>query len=93
VKASHKSSISREILDSEAKKLYKCLVVYAKSYRDEGITDFSIILDSFYSDVLDLDPKLSSRGIKSSLTRRFKRLMRKNRVDDPKCQKTLDDFI
>jgi len=93
VKASHGSSLSREILDSEAKKFYRYFVAYAKSCREDGITGFSAILESFYSDILDLDCNGSCRSVKSSLTRRIKSLMRKSYVNDPRYQKTLDRYI
>jgi len=92
VKASRGSSLSREILDSEAKRLFRHLVAYAKSCREEGISDFSAILESFYSDILDLDSN-GSRRVRGSLTRRIKSLMRKSRVNDPRCQRTLDEYV
>jgi len=78
-------------LDSETERLYSCFRDYVKSRRGEQIQNVSEILAEFYSEVLGLNG--DDRAVKSSLTRRFKRLMRKYNSSDPRYQKTLDDFI
>ena len=81
--------LSSEGLDSEAEKIYSCFWDYVKSRKEEK-QSLTEILNDFYSEALGLKEK--DRAIKSSLTRRFKKLAKKYNAGDPKYQKTLDNF-
>jgi len=48
---------------------------YVKSRKGEEVQSFSEVLAEFYSEVLELDG--GDRAVKTSLTKRFKKLMRK----------------
>ena len=83
---------SLEALDQEADFLFSNLRSYVRTKREEGVTDFRSILESYYSEVLDIE-RYGDRSVKSSLTRRFKGLVRKHSPSDPKYQKQLDTFV
>lgn len=90
IEARSRSRLSSEILDSETEKLYSCFRDYVKSRKSEEVQGFSEVLAEFYSEVLGLN--CENKDIKSSLTKRFKKLVRKYNVNDPQYQRTLDDF-
>ena len=93
VEASRRASLSRGVLDSEAEKLYHCFRDYVKSMNCEQVQkSFSDFLAEFYSEVLGLDDK-ESRGIRSSLTRRFKKMIKKYNAGDSGNQRKLDEFL
>jgi len=79
VEARRRSSLSREVLDSEAKKLFSYFLEYVQSRKGEQVQSFADLLEEFYSEVLGLDG-IERRGIRSSLTRRFKKMLRILRV-------------
>ena len=78
-------------MGSEVEKLYPYFREYVKSRKDEGVQSFSEVLAEFYSEVLELNDE--DKAVKSSITRRFKKLVKKHNVSDPRYQKTLDNFI
>ena len=92
VEARRRTSLNSGVLEAEAEGIHKHLVAYAKACREDGATDFSTILEGFYSDVLGLDSSVGNSVVKRSLTRRFGRIARKYIVSDPEKQRTLDDF-
>jgi len=90
MEARRRSSLSREVLDSEAKKLFFYFREYVQSKKDEQVQSFTDVLAEFYSDV-GLDGN-DSRGIKSSLTRRFKKMLRRYNAGSSENQRKLDEF-
>ena len=92
VKARRRASLSRSVLDAEAEKLYHCFRDYVKSRKCEQAHSFSDVLAGFYSEVLGLDDK-ESRRTRSSLTTRFKSMMRKYNIGDSGNQRKLDEFL
>ena len=91
VEAKRKSSLSRDVSDSEAEKLFSYFQEYVRSRRDEEVQSFADVLDGFYS-VLGLGSDIENRNIRSSLTKRFKRLVRKYNASDSGSQRKLDEF-
>lgn len=81
--------LNSEVMDSEAERIYSCFRDYVISVNDGRAHKFSEVLADFYSDMLFLEDR--DRTVKSSLTRRFRKLSRKYNVSNPKYQKTLDD--
>lgn len=78
-------------MDSEAEKIYFCFRDHVLTVNDGQPYKFSEVLADFYTDTLNL--KERDRAVKSSLTRRFRKISRKYNVSDPKYQKTLDDSL
>lgn len=91
VEARRRSRLNSEALDSEVERLYSCFRDYANSRKGEGVQSFSGVLAEFYSEALELDG--ADSAVKRSLTRRFKKLMRKHDFSDPKYQRRLDEYI
>ena len=89
--ARYKSRVSSEVLDFEAERLYFHFRDYVKSRKGEQAQSLSEVLAEFYSE-LGFDG-VDSRGVRSSLTRRFKKLIRKYSASDSENQKKLDEFI
>jgi hypothetical protein len=85
-------SYHRRLYD-EAENLFPYFVKYAKAEQKEKQTNLPSIIDNFYYEVLGLSCDSSDKSIRSSLTRRFKKLMRKHVSDDPRYQIRLDKFI
>lgn len=80
-------------LYEEAEKLFPYFVKYAKAERQEKQTNLPSIIDTFYSEVLGMSCDCQDKSVRASLTRRFKKLMRKYVSDDPRYQVKLDKFM
>lgn len=91
VEARRRSNLSREVLDSEAKKLFSYFREYVQSKKGEQVQSFSEFLNGFYSEVLGLDG-IDSRRIRSSLTRRFKKMLLRYNAGISENQRKLDEF-
>jgi hypothetical protein len=79
-------------LFDEAEKMFPYFVKYAKAEQQEQ-TSLSSIMDNFYFEVLGLSCNAQDKSVRVSLTRRFKKLLKKRVVDDPKYQVKLDGFL
>jgi len=90
VEARLRSGLSREVLDSEAKRLFSYFREYAQSKKGEQVQSFTGVLAEFYSEV-GLDG-IDSKGIRSSLTRRFKKMIRRYNAGNSENQRKLDEF-
>ncbi len=78
-------------MDSEAANIYSGFRDYVKT-ANHGIADkLSDILADFFSFTLNL--KERDKAVKSSLTRRFRKLSRKYNVNNPEYPRTLDDLV
>jgi hypothetical protein len=79
-------------LFDEAEKMFPYFVKYAKAEQQQQ-TSLSSIMDNFYFEVLGLSCNAQDKPVRVSLTRRFKKLLKKHSVDDPKYQAKLDGFL
>jgi len=80
-------------LYEEADNMFPYFVKYAKAEQQEKQTNLPSIIDNFYSEVLGLSCDSQDKTVRASLTRRFKKLLKKHVVDDPKYQAKLDGFL
>ena len=80
-------------LYDEAAKMFPYFVKYAKAEQQENQVNLTSIMDNFYCEVLGLSCDSQDKSVRASLTRRFKKLMRKYGSDDPKYQIKLDKFM
>ncbi|MEM3538448.1 MAG: hypothetical protein QW193_04380 [Nitrososphaerales archaeon] len=76
---------------SEADKLFKSLLNYAKVKRDEGVYDFTEILAGFYKRLLNhgYDNEANS---KNAFTKRFMKLVKEYVETDPRYQSKMDSY-
>jgi len=79
-------------LYNEAENLFSYFIKYAKNEYNEK-PSLSEIMDNFYFDILGMSCDSQDKSIRASLTRRFKKQMKKHIVDDPKYQVKLDEFL
>lgn len=75
-------------INSEADRLLKSLFQYARKRRDEGVSDFTDILNGFYHERL-LDSMNDGRN---AITKRFCSLVKEYVETDPRYQKKMDEF-
>jgi hypothetical protein len=80
-------------LYEEAEAMFPYFVKYAKAEQQEKQKDLPSIIDNFYFEVLGLSCDSQDKFVRSSLTRKFKRLLKKHVIDDPRYQKKLDGFL
>ena len=87
-----KVNLDLETLQNESEKLFFHFIRYAKENDGES-RGFSETVQGFYYDVLNLNCDFRDRTIRSSLTKRFKKLMKKYVRDNSTEQAKLDGFI
>jgi len=80
-------------LHEEAEKMFPYFVKYARAEQQQKQTSLPSIIDNFYFEVLGLSCNAQDKSVRVSLTRRFKKLLKKHVVDDPKYQAKLDGFL
>jgi len=85
-------SYQKKIYD-EAENLFLYFVKYAKAEQQEKQNRLPSIIDNFYFEVLGLSCDSQDKSVRTSLTRRFKKLLKKHVIDDPKYQIKLDEFL
>lgn len=93
VDAKFKGETYRKRQCEEAETMFPYFVKYAKAEQQENQTSLPSIMDNFYCEVLGLSCDSQDKSVRASLTRRFKKLMRKYVSDDPKYQIKLDKFM
>lgn len=93
VDAKMKTESYSKQLHEEAEKMFPYFVRYAKAEQQQNQTSLPSIIDNFYSDVLGLPCNAQDRFVRSSLTREFKKLLKKHVADDPRYQVKLDEFL
>lgn len=87
-----KANLYLETLQNESKKLFSHFIKYVKENNGEP-HGFSETVQAFYYDVLNMNCDFHDRTIRSSLTKRFRKLMKKYAEDDSTEQIKLDGFI
>lgn len=76
----------------ESENLFSHFIRYTKEKNGET-SGFSKTVQAFYNDVLNMECDSNDRAIRSSLTKRFRKLMKRHSRDDPKYQIPLDEFL
>lgn len=90
--AKTKAGLYQQRLCDEAEKLFSHFIRYAKENAGEP-RGFSNTVEAFYYDVLNMTCDFHDRTIRSSLTKRFKKLMKKSIGNNSDDQVKLDDFM
>lgn len=80
-------------LYEEAENMFPHFIKYARAEQEEKQTNLPSIMDNFYCEVLGLSCGPQDRLVRSSLTRRFKKLMKNHISYNPRYQKKLDGFM
>lgn len=80
-------------LYEEAEVMFPYLVKYAKAEQQEKQEGLPLIIDNFYFEILGLPCDSQDSFVRSSLTRKFKRLLKKHIIDDARYQKKLDGYL
>jgi hypothetical protein len=93
VDAKLKVETYRKRLYEEAEAMFPHFVKYVKAEQQESQVSLPSIIDNFYYEVLGLSHDSQDKSVRASLTRRFKKLMRKYVSDDPRYQIKLDKFM
>lgn len=90
--AKTKAGLYQQRLCDEAEKLFSHFIRYAQENNEEP-RGFSSTVEAFYYDVLNMDCDFHDRTIRSSLTKRFRKLMKRHIKDNSTDQVKLDDFM
>jgi len=88
-----KADLYLKRLSGEAEVLFSHFIKYAKKENTIQPRRFSELIENFYYEVLNMECNGKDKVIRASLTRRFKKLMKKHIADDPKYQVKLDEFF
>lgn len=90
--AKQKAGFYQKALQDESENLFSHFVKYAKEH-DEEPCGFSEKIDGFYYEILNMSCDIHDRAIRTSLTRRFKKLMKRYVKDNSRNQVKLDEFM
>jgi hypothetical protein len=90
--ARQKASLYIETLQNESERLFSHFVRYAKENTGEP-RGFSETLQAFYYNILNMECDSHDRAIRSSLTKRFKKLMKRHIRDNSNNQVKLEEFL
>ncbi len=90
--ARQKANLYRKAIQNESEGLFSHFMRYAKEYSGE-LCGFSETVQAFYHDVLNLNCDFHDRTIRSSLTKRFRKLMKRHIRDNSTDQVNLDDYL
>lgn len=91
--AKTKVGLYQERLWNEAENLFSYFVKYARKEQNEDTYSFSRILGNFYSDILNMDCDSKDKGVRASLTKRFKKLLKRHNTEGSRYQIKLDEFM
>lgn len=90
--AKHEVNLYIQTLQIESERLFSHFIKYAQE-QCENSRGFSEIIEGFYSEILDMKCDLKDRALRTSLTKRFKKLMKRHLRDNSKYQIQLDEFL
>ena len=90
--AKQRANLYLQKLRNESERLFFHFIRYTKENNGEP-RGFSETVQAFYYDVLNLNCDCHDRTIRSSLTKRFRKLVNKYTRDDSTEQAKLDGFI
>ena len=90
--ARQKAGLYLEMVRNESERLFSHFIEYVKENYEET-HGFSETVQAFYSDVLKMNCDVRDRAVRSSLTNRFRRLMKRCNKHNSIDQVKLDDFL
>jgi hypothetical protein len=88
-----KADLYLKRLSDETEVLFSHFIKYAKEENNAQPRGFSELVDSFYYEILNMECNGKDKVIRASLTRRFRKLMKKHIVNDPRHQIRLDEYL
>ena len=91
--AKMKADLYLKRLSGETEVLFSHFIKYAREENTIQPRSFSELIENFYYEVLNMECNGKDKVIRASLTRRFKKLMKKHVINDPKYQISLDEYL
>lgn len=91
--AKTKADLYLKRLSDETEVLFSHFIKYARKENTIQPHNFSELVENFYCEILNMECNGEDRVIRASLTKRFKKLMKKHIVSDPKHQIRLDEYL
>jgi hypothetical protein len=88
-----KADMYLERLSNETEVLFSHFIKYAREENTIQPRRFSELAENFYCEILNMECNGKDRVIRASLTKRFKRLMKKHVINDPRHQISLDEYL
>jgi hypothetical protein len=80
-------------LSDETEVLFSYFIKYAREENTTQPHSFSELVENFYYEILNMECSGKDKVIRASLTKRFKKLMKKHIIDDPRHQIRLDEYL
>jgi hypothetical protein len=80
-------------LSDETNVLFSHFIKYARRENIAQSRSFSELIENFYCEILNMECDGEDKVIRASLTKRFRKLMKKRIVSDSKHQNRLDDYL
>lgn len=91
--AKMKADLYLKRLSDETEVLFSHFIKYVRKENILQPRSFSELTENFYCEILSMECNGENRVIRASLTKRFKKLMKKHIISDPKHQIKLDEFF
>ena len=91
--AKMKADLYLKRLSDETEVLFSHFVKYAREENTAQSRSFSELIENFYYEILNMECNGEDKVIRASLTKRFKKLMKKHIVSDSKHQIRLDEYL
>jgi len=88
-----KADLYLKRLSDETEVLFSHFIKYAKEENTIQPRRFSELIENFYYEILNMECNGKDKVIRASLTRRFKKLMKKRIIQDPRHQISLDEYL
>lgn len=91
--AKMKAGLYLKRLSDETEVLFSHFIKYAREENTVQPRRFSELVENFYYEILNMECNGKDKVIRASLTKRFKKLMKKHVIDDPRHQISLDEYM
>jgi hypothetical protein len=91
--AKMKADLYLKRLSDETEVLFSHFIKYAREENTIQPRGFSELVENFYYEILNMECNGKDKVIRASLTRRFKKLMKKRIIQDSRHQISLDEYL
>jgi len=88
-----KADLYLKRLSDETEVLFSYFVKYAREENATQPRSFSELVENFYYEILSMECNCEDKVIRASLTRKFRKLMKKHIINDSKHQIRLDEYL
>ena len=88
-----KADLYLKRLSDETEVLFSHFIKYARAENATQPRNFSEMVEGFYYEILNMECNGEDKVIRASLTKRFRKLMKKHIISDSRHQIKLDEYL